>query len=90
MKRLFNGVLAALVAGVLGASAIWGCATREPTAPQPRPQNARDYEPDGGWKNYVPSGKDVARERDTSPNQPLGGAIIPVVPGSPTVSPTVH
>jgi hypothetical protein len=84
------GVLALLVAGVLGASAIWGCATREPTAPQPRPQSARDYEPDGGWINYRPTGKDVARERDVSPNSPLGAPILPITPGSPSVSPTVH
>jgi hypothetical protein len=85
-----NGALAALVAGALSSSVIWGCATRESTAPQPRPQSARDYEPDGGWANYRPTGKDVAKQRDVDPTSPLGAPIIPITPGSPSVSPTVH
>lgn len=91
MKSLMGAVFVALIGiGVL----TWGptgCATREVAQPQPNPRSARDYEPDGGWANYRPSGNDTARQREVDPaGGPLGAPIVPITPGSPSVSPTVH
>jgi hypothetical protein len=96
MKRVLGGVGAALaglvvVAMVASAASPWGCATSE-TKPRPTsPQGARNDEPDGGWQNYRPPRRDYEPDPNRSSAQdPISAPIVPVTPGSPTVSPTVH
>jgi hypothetical protein len=92
MKRLVGAVLFSLV-GL--AAVVWapsGCATRQLATPQPDPRTARNYEPDGGWENYRPTGKDVSGLRDVRSNSTLNvGPVGPSTPSSsPVLSPATH
>jgi hypothetical protein len=91
VKRVVAAVFVSLMGIAAAAWAPSGCATRQAAAPQPDPRNARNYEPDGGWANYRPTGNDVARQRDVGPNGPMSGTV-PVVPtpGMSTVDRNVH
>jgi hypothetical protein len=84
LKRV--GFAGACVAAVVGALALWGCAESPP--PTPNPRAARDYEPDGGWANYRPAWNEQHPAND--PGLPLTGPIVPEIPGSGSIAPTVH
>jgi hypothetical protein len=84
LKRL--GFVAACVAVVACAFTPWGCAETPP--PTPNPRGARDYAPDGGWAAYRPAWN--AQQPANDPGGPLTGPVVPVIPGSSSISPTVH
>ncbi len=85
-RALALGCVAVALGALALAVATSGCA--EPQAPAPNPRSARDYEPDGGWASYRPSWQSA--QTPTSDPGPLSAPIMPVIPGSGSVSPTVH
>jgi len=90
MRRLVAGALAALVAIVVAVWAPSGCVNPNTKAQRAQRESFSEV-PDGGWQNYKPPRRDWQPDpaRHAAEN-PLAAPVVPITPGSPSVSPTVH
>jgi hypothetical protein len=90
VKRVLGGALTAILTIVVASAAPWGCVTDR--TKEQRAQRARASEvPDGGWQNYMPPSRDYkADPYRKAADSPITQPVVPVTPGSSTVSPNVH
>jgi hypothetical protein len=87
MAALGGLFIAAMAASL---PSLGGCATSN-TPPRPGTERASSETPDGGWQNYRPPRRDYDPDPNrTSAQDPISAPIVPITPGSPTVSPNVH